>query len=398
LTRTQDEPERRRTVSIVFVLQALSSGTLKYARDLTSGLSSEGVRIVAASLDSDYRLEGSSESYFAGLQGRRPASHLVARIVMEVARLPLALSWLVRIVIRERIDALYTQNMDESALLCCLAGLLTRRPVILFVQDITEKELYVYDRGFSRYSIPFLYAVARIRHTIVSRFSPSILVASRFIQNEIRAYSRRPIVVIPHGIATPSPQRPKVRSGGVNLVCIGKVERKKRFDVPIRALTLLRDLDVRLTIVGEGPLRPNCIELARNLGVAERVHLPGFLDDTGLREVLQGANLGVAPSMWEGFGYMTLEMMAYGLPVLASNAGAFPEVVRKGYNGFLFAPGDFENLASRIRGLYADPDLLDILAAGAAETAREFSLAKMKLKTKAAIEEIVSRPRVRNAV
>jgi glycosyltransferase involved in cell wall biosynthesis len=298
---------------------------------------------------------------------------------------------MVRIIVGERPDVLYTQNMDEGAFLCCVAGFLTHRPVILFVQDLTERELYVYERGFSRLVIPFLYSFSKIRHNIVSKFSPHLFVASEFIRREVGDYSRNEIRVIPHGVVPPKsiPLRSEAKPS-LRLACIGKLETKKRFEVPILALNLIRDLEVSLTVIGDGPKRGDLQNLVRDLALSDRVHFAGFLDDQSVRTVLERADLGVVPSLWEGFGYATIEMMAYGLPVLGSSGGALPEVIKPGYNGYVFGVDDYHELARLIRNVSVDLDILPRLQEGALETAKKFSLGAMMSSTESAIRQVVS--------
>lgn len=382
----------RRNITVCFVLQALSSGTLRYTRDIVSGLSKLGVRPVVDSLDSDYGLQGAQASHILGLRLEWLGQRLGGRMLLEFVRLSLVLPRLVCVVVREHVDVLYAQNMDESALISCLAGAMTHRPVVLFVHDLTDRELYVYDRGFRASIIPILYSMARMRHKIVSLFSPHIFVASHFIKREVDAHARRPIVVIPHGVVARLGWIPKEgRSGPINIVCIGKLERKKGFEVPIKALALLSDVDLRLTIVGSGPRRQALLNLSRSLGVANRVNLTGFLDDEALQNVLKNSDLGVVASLWEGFGYAALEMMASGLPVLASNRGALPEVVIPGLNGFLFELDDCAQLAGMIRHLCSERMELERLRRGAIETAQKFNLERMIEETYSNVRRILER-------
>jgi glycosyltransferase involved in cell wall biosynthesis len=377
------------TIRVCFVSQALSSGTLKYARDLVSGLSKTGFAVTAISLDSDYGMVA-ARNRILRLPISPSARGALGRVLVEILRLPFFLPKMVRIIVRERVDILYTQNMDEGAFLCCLAGLLTRTPVILFVQDLTERELYVYERGFPRRVIPILYAFSKIRHKIVSKFSPHLFVASDFIGREIAEYSRDQIRVIPHGVTPPKslPRRKEARPT-FKLVCIGKLETKKRFEVPIRALGEIRNLDVRLTVIGDGPRREYLDRLVRDLGLAGRVDFTGFLSDESVRAELERGDLGVVPSLWEGFGYATVEMMAYGLPVLGSNGGALPEVIKPGYNGYIFGVDNYRELGELIRKVCADPDILPRLQRGALETAQKFNLETMISSTGSAIREVL---------
>ncbi len=98
----------------------------------------------------------------------------------------------------------------------------------------------------------------------------------------------------------------------------------------------------RLLMVGDGPERSRCLELARKLGVNDRVHFLGSLPM--LETVLGIADLFLLPSSEESFGLVALEAMACGVPVVASNAGGIPEVVSEGETGFMRPIADVEGM------------------------------------------------------
>lgn len=99
----------------------------------------------------------------------------------------------------------------------------------------------------------------------------------------------------------------------------------------------------RLLMVGDGPERSRCLELARKLNVNDRVHFLGSLPM--LETVLGIADLFLLPSSEESFGLVALEAMACGVPVVASNAGGIPEVISEGETGFMRPVGDVDGMA-----------------------------------------------------
>jgi glycosyltransferase involved in cell wall biosynthesis len=379
LKKEIDGQKEQKILNLGFILQNLSSGTLKYAKDLVEGLSKLGINSVAITLDSvNYQIRPARNNYLIRTPFQFIGWKPFGRLLLEIIRLPIAILKLIQITITEKITVLYTQNMDEGALLCCLVGFILRKPVVLFVQDLTDRELYVYARGFPKSMLTFFFALARVRHHIVSFFGPNIFVASNFIRANLEKYERKQIVVIPHGIdERVDVLKERSESEVFHLICIGKLELKKRFDISIKALSLLKDLNVHLMIIGEGPLRIRLLELAKSLGVEERVSLFGYLDESTLNQKIALADLGIVPSLWEGFGYVTLEMMRAGLPVLASDAGALPEIVKPGINGYLFKVNDYNELARIIRTLYNDHNRVEYLASGALDTARRFTIENM---------------------
>jgi glycosyltransferase involved in cell wall biosynthesis len=96
-------------------------------------------------------------------------------------------------------------------------------------------------------------------------------------------------------------------------------------------------------------------ELAAKLGVADHVEWLG--EDPGVHDVLPGADALLAPSEFEGFGLAALEAMACGVPVVATDAGALPEVVADGVTGRLAPVGDVDALAEGCLEAFARPEM-----------------------------------------
>ena len=142
------------------------------------------------------------------------------------------------------------------------------------------------------------------------------------------------------------------------MLFVGRLAPNKRVPVIIDALHHLSDLQppVHAVIVGDDgdayeTEACRCRERARELGVADRLHLLGRLDDETLVKLYRSADLLVMPSRHEGFCIPVLEAIACGLPVVAARAGALPETV--GGAGLLFSPDDSADLARQVRRVVA---------------------------------------------
>lgn len=122
----------------------------------------------------------------------------------------------------------------------------------------------------------------------------------------------------------------------------------------LRALALCsRDFPhARLVIAGDGPLRQTLEDQARQLGIRERVHFLGWVED--VPRLMLGFDIFLMPSLWEGFGLVLLEAMQARLPTVASYISAIPEIVAHGETGLLVLPSDAEGLASALHILCAD--------------------------------------------
>jgi glycosyltransferase involved in cell wall biosynthesis len=116
---------------------------------------------------------------------------------------------------------------------------------------------------------------------------------------------------------------------------------------------------------------PELRAIVDRLGLAERVRFTGFVPDDDLAYLLTRAYALVMPSLMEGFGLPAVEAMACGTPVVASTAGALPEVV--GDAGVLVDPMDVDAIAGGMRSLLDDPPRRDLLAARSLERAALFT-------------------------
>jgi glycosyltransferase involved in cell wall biosynthesis len=134
---------------------------------------------------------------------------------------------------------------------------------------------------------------------------------------------------------------------------VGRVDNEKRIDVLLRALHNLNRPDIQLAIAGHGAAKENLINLARELGLGERVQFTGFIPNQDLPGLLNSVDIFTMPSEAELLSIASLEAMACGRPVLLANAVALPELVSDGVNGYLFRRGDAED-AARCMALLAD--------------------------------------------
>ncbi len=135
---------------------------------------------------------------------------------------------------------------------------------------------------------------------------------------------------------------------------------KRPLDVVQAFALACKDLDATLTLVGDGPQLESCMEFARKLGVTDRVHALGTVQD--VETVLATADLLLQPSGTESFGLAALEAISCGTPVIGYQIGGLPEVIVEGKTGFLVAFRDVKALAARAREVLTSPQLRASLA------------------------------------
>lgn len=142
---------------------------------------------------------------------------------------------------------------------------------------------------------------------------------------------------------------------------IARLDPLKRLDDLLRALAELPG--VELDIVGDGPDMARLVDLADELGVADRTHFAGWSEDT--RAWLGRWEAFVLPSSIEGLPLTILDAMLASTPVIATPVGSVPEAIRHEQTGLLVAVGDPAGLATAIRRLLDDADLAQRLATAA---------------------------------
>ena len=162
---------------------------------------------------------------------------------------------------------------------------------------------------------------------------------------------------------------------------VGNLRPVKNPEGLIRAFALARQRfgeagdRLRLALVGDGPLRNACADLARSLGVEGAVWLAGSRPD--VPELLRGMDLFVLPSHAEGTSNAILEAMATGLPVVAADTGGNAELVRHGETGLLAPSPEPAVLAEAMLRYLGDEALRRRHGAAARERAAAFSLERM---------------------
>ncbi|GAB4413943.1 MAG: glycosyltransferase [Anaerolineae bacterium] len=132
-------------------------------------------------------------------------------------------------------------------------------------------------------------------------------------------------------------------------------------------------------IAGDGPLRSDLQRQAEALRIAERVHFLGWQDR--VYPVLASLDVFLAPSLWEGFGLVLLEAMAYRLPIISTRVSAIPEIVLDGETGWLVSPRDADALAAAMRAALSD----DV------ERQRRGQSGRQRLETSFTVETMVER-------
>lgn len=131
----------------------------------------------------------------------------------------------------------------------------------------------------------------------------------------------------------------------------------------------------RLFLIGDGPDRSQCEQLARDLGIYQDVKFLG--KQTEVVPLLSAADLFLMPSQSESFGLSALEAMACEVPVVSSSVGGLPELVLHGQTGFIAEIGDIDRMSRYAIDLLSNPQKHSMFAAAARKRALEFNSEKI---------------------
>ncbi|MEX0786671.1 MAG: glycosyltransferase family 4 protein [Dehalococcoidia bacterium] len=175
------------------------------------------------------------------------------------------------------------------------------------------------------------------------------------------------------------------------ILFVGHTEDKnKGFRFLLEALRLVRDKAPFHLYVVHRPGSREAPRLIQEMGLQGKATSLEQLTTDELVEQYNRAQLLVSPSLYEGFGLPAAEALACGTPVVATTAGALPEIVEDGVSGLLVPPGEGAPLAQAILALLADPGLCRTMGEAGARRVRElFSWQRTAEETLALYEEVI---------
>ena len=170
---------------------------------------------------------------------------------------------------------------------------------------------------------------------------------------------------------------------GVDLVCVGRLDRQKGFDVLLEAAARARDVITGIDILGSGPELDKLLAQRTRLKLEDIVRFRGYVASDQVASYLRGARALVMPSRSENFPRVVLEALAAGLPIVAARVGGTAEAVRDGVEALLVPPADVAGLESALRRLAVEPGLRNRLSENAILRAGAFTWEKTARDTAA---------------
>jgi glycosyltransferase involved in cell wall biosynthesis len=211
-----------------------------------------------------------------------------------------------------------------------------------------------FDRLSRRRWYGFVRMQARVARQLAKRAGPLITVSESSRQDICRDFRVPPerVRIIPLGVDTRVFHPQGAREAGRIVAVASADSALKGTSTLLRAVgKLVTERDVHLVVVGKPA--PDTEQLVSQLSLADRVTFTHGLAENAYAALLASAEIAVVPSLYEGFSLPAVEHMASGTPLVASRAGALPEVT--GDAAELFKPGDAEELSSLLRRLHDSP-------------------------------------------
>lgn len=164
--------------------------------------------------------------------------------------------------------------------------------------------------------------------------------------------------------------RLKKSSDDTFLITVSRLVRKNAISDIISALAYL-PRNIKLLILGDGPLASVLKYQASELKVSDRIQFLGHISHDHMPPYLQISDIFVRPSLSEGLGNSFLEAMAAGLPVIGTNVGGIPDFLKDGETGLFVEVNNPKNLAQKIEKLIKDRESKEYVVRQAQELVRD---------------------------
>ena len=259
------------------------------------------------------------------------------------------------------------QTLGYGLLLLQRAGL---RVVATVHHPITEDRRHdlAAARGTKRISTRRWYSFLRMQGRVVRRLPAVLTVSANSLTDLVRDFRvpRERVTVVPVGV-----DADVFRPAGARVP--GRIVATTSADVPLKGLVplleavakLRTERDVELVVVGRPREGGPALAAVERLGLGDAVRFVHGVSEAALVDLLASAEVGVVPSLYEGFSLPAVELMACATPLVATAAGALPEVV--GDAALVVPPGDPEAIAAAVGRLLDDPELAARLGAAGRE-------------------------------
>lgn len=279
----------------------------------------------------------------------------------------------------EQPDVVQTNSM-KAHVLVGVSLIWISQPVIFHIRDRVTTDF------MSRAGVLLIRSLVRVVPSSIIANSRSTLAT---VPNSVRS------AVIPSPIVKPDPLKyPRKSHADFVFAIVGRITPWKGQDIAIQAFAKVAERnETQLRIIGgpifgENDYQDELEKLTVDLGISDRVHFVGHVDDVyaELSSVDCLIHTSVIP---EPFGQVIVQGMAMGLPVIAANAGGPTEVIDNDVDGLLYPPGDVDELAAHMARVANNPGDAERLGKNAAGTAQKYTIERIVAEYSDEILELV---------
>lgn len=248
-----------------------------------------------------------------------------------------------------------------------LIKILTKTPLIC---SFHGAEVILLRRGF-----PFLIPLFR---KLLSTANYNTVNSSFTKQQLSQLLPKKPIEIVPFGCSIP-PVKIKYMRKTNEILFVGRLVERKGVRYLIEAFSkVLPNVNTaRLRIIGDGPLKRSLISLTQTLGLEGKITFSGFVSENVLFEAYKKAGVFVLPAIvdskgdTEGLGVVLIEAINYGVPVIASNVGGIPDIIKDNETGILVPEKDSDALSKAIINILKNEESIRRLIKNAKEHIKE---------------------------
>ncbi len=287
-------------------------------------------------------------------------------------------------------NVLYVNGLYLEAV---IANYLLRKPMVQkivgdWAWERSTNKGWVKDNfeEFQKRAYGFKVELLKTLRTFCVRRADSLITPSEYLARAVANWgvNESKISIVYNAVEIPSWARTTVPlRTRLNIITVGRLVPWKQIDLLIDALA---EIDgAGLVVVGDGPERSRLEDLVRATKLTDRVYFAGQRSQEETLGLMTACDLFVLNSTYEGFPHVVLEAMCAGLPVVATEVGGTPELVRDGENGLLISPNANGALSKTLLKLLSCSEERQRLAAGGRETTQRFRRSPMIEATEAAL-------------
>ena len=197
---------------------------------------------------------------------------------------------------------------------------------------------------------------------------------SKYLAQRAKNFGAKNVEVIPNGINLEQFNFVSSKKEKHKIICVAHLRPVKGIKYLIDSMPqiLQRFPDAKLVLIGEGSERKNLESEIENLELKGAVELKGKLNQEQVRRELSSSDVFVLPSLFEGQGIAILEAQASKIPVIASDTGGIPDIIKNSETGILVEPKNFQQIADAVIRVFSDQDFADGLVKNAQQNLEQY--------------------------